>query len=398
MMNSCALPKGTELTGKEYNYRINKVLGQGTFGITYLAEVKLRGSLGETNAPAYVAIKEFFMHEINGRDNALVISSNKEGLYEKYKNKFIGEAKNLSKLKHENIITVIETFEANNTVYYSMEYLDGGSLDDLINCKKKLSEEETILYTKQIASALLFMHSKNMLHLDVKPSNIMLRQGRAVLIDFGLSKQFDDDGNPETSTTIGGGTPGYAPIEQNINQRDYRFSVTLDVYALGATMFKMLTGVRAPEASLILNEGFPYALINNVDCSQVVRQCVVKAMSPMRKDRFPNIKDLLTALSTNNSEATIYETQDKKSKINSNNLEEIVEALISNNQYREAYSMCLVAMKNNEYSDYAMRKIETLVPMLKGQAKRDKFKNWIVAIIVAIVGFILTVIVTIISY
>ena len=394
-----SLPKGTILHGKTYDYEILKTLGQGAFGITYLAEVKLRGELGAVNATVYVAIKEFFMHEINGRDNTSVTSGNKEGVYDKYKKKFIGEAKNLSKLKHENIIKVIEAFEENNTIYYSMEYIDGGSLDKLISQKGKLSEEETILYTKQIASALLFMHSKHMLHLDLKPSNIMLQNGSAVLIDFGLSKQFDDDGNPESSTTIGGGTPGYAPLEQVNYQDGHGFPVTMDVYALGATMFKMLTGVRAPEASEILNDGFPYSLINNGKCSQEVKQCVAKAMSPMKKDRFSNIKELLTYLSTKqHEEDTIFEIGDKNSKIRSNSIETIVEELISNKQYREAYSMCLAAVKTNECSDYAMQKIEILVPMLKEQSKKDKFKHWVVAIIITIVGFIITVIASILRY
>lgn len=392
-----SLPHGTMLYGNTYDYEIIKALGQGSFGITYLAEAKLRG--GTINATVYVAIKEFFMHEINGRNNTSVTCGNKEGVYDKYKKKFITEAKNLSKLKHENIIQVIEAFEANNTVYYSMEFLDGGSLDNLISKKEKLTEEETIWYTKQIASALLFMHSKNMLHLDLKPSNIMLRNGSAVLIDFGLSKQFDDDGNPESSTTIGGGTPGYAPLEQANYQDGHVFPVTMDVYALGATMFKMLTGVRPPEASEILNDGFPYSLFYNGKYSQGLKQCVAKAMSPMKKDRFSNVKELLTALNTKQyEEETIFEINDKEPKISSNNLETIVERLMSNKQYREAYSMCLAAVKKNECSDYAMQKIEILVPILKEQSKKDKFKHWVVAIVITIVGFILTVIATILRY
>lgn len=100
-----------------------------------------------------------------------------------------------------------------------------------------------------------------MLHLDLKPANIM-RKGNEdlVLIDFGLSKQFNSNGNPETSTKIGLGTPGYAPIEQaNFRKEDYStLPATLDIYALGGTMFKMITGKNPTDASAILNDGFPY--------------------------------------------------------------------------------------------------------------------------------------------
>lgn len=112
------LSKGTILHGKTYYYEIIKVLGQGSFGITYLASVKMRGELGTIDATVYVAIKEFFMREINGRANTCVTCGSKEGIYDKYKKKFISEAKNLGKLQHENIIKVVEAFEENNTVYY----------------------------------------------------------------------------------------------------------------------------------------------------------------------------------------------------------------------------------------------------------------------------------------
>ena len=243
-----SIPAGTILKGKAYQYEIIKVLGQGSFGITYLASVKMVGDLGSVDA--FVAIKEFFMSDINGRENVSVTSSNKDGLFDKYKRKFIKEAKSLGNLHHSNIVKVIESFEANNTVYYTMDFIEGGSLDEYIKQKGRLSEEETLNISTQILDALSYMHSKNMLHLDLKPSNVMMFKGKPVLIDFGLSKQYDDDGNPESSTTIGAGTPGYAPIEQsNYNGETASIDsipITMDLYSLGATMFKMLSGKRPP--------------------------------------------------------------------------------------------------------------------------------------------------------
>ena len=133
------LSQGATLQGKSYSYCIEKVLGQGTFGITYLASVKMQGTLGSIDAKIKVAIKEFFMKEINGREGTTVTSGSKGGLFADYRKKFVREVTNLSKFQHPNIIKVLECFEANNTIYYTMEYLDGGSLDELRNmdCQRR---------------------------------------------------------------------------------------------------------------------------------------------------------------------------------------------------------------------------------------------------------------------
>ena len=290
MTDSNTLQTGFLLNGNSYIYKIERVLGQGSFGITYLASVKMAGSLGAIDANIKVAIKEFFMRDINGRSDATVTSGSKGGIYDDYKRKFTREAVNLSKLQHPNIIKVIESFEANNTVYYVMEYIGGGSLDDYIIKNNALQEDEAIKIVKQIGSALSFMHDNKMLHLDLKPSNIMRKEsGDVVLIDFGLSKQYDKNGEPESSTKVGAGTPGYAPIEQANYREGKGFPVTMDVYALGATMFKMLTGVRPPEASDILNDGFPLYELQERNISERLSASIAKAMAPTKKDRYESI-------------------------------------------------------------------------------------------------------------
>ena len=120
-MKSKSLQTGFLLKGNSYNYQIERVLGQGSFGITYLASVKMEGALGSIDVNIKVAIKEFFMRDINGRSDATVTSGSKGGIYDDYRRKFAREALNLSKLQHPNIIKVIESFEANNTIYYVME-------------------------------------------------------------------------------------------------------------------------------------------------------------------------------------------------------------------------------------------------------------------------------------
>lgn len=146
-MYNNSLEKGTILKGSSYSYEIVKILGQGAFGITYLASVKMAGALGTIDANIKVAIKEFFMKEINGREGMTVTSGSKDGLFEDYRRKFVREAKNLSRLKHPNIVNVLEAFEANNTCYYVMEYMEDGSLDELIAKRHGLSEEETVKYS-----------------------------------------------------------------------------------------------------------------------------------------------------------------------------------------------------------------------------------------------------------
>ena len=144
MENNNTLTSGTLLQGKSYTYTIQKVLGQGSFGITYLAttKVKIAGALGALETTMQVAIKEFFMRDINGRNENTVTTGSQGGLYANYKKKFAREAENLSKLDHPNIVKVLEYFEANNTIYYAMEYVEGGSLDAYITLKVGLPEAE----------------------------------------------------------------------------------------------------------------------------------------------------------------------------------------------------------------------------------------------------------------
>lgn len=311
--NQNALPRGFHLKGKSYTYYIEDVLGQGSFGITYLAttRIKVKGDLGYLESTMKVAIKEFFMQEINGRKDGSVTSGSQSTIYNHYRRKFAREANNLSTLNHNNIVKVLEAFEANNTVYYAMEYCAGGSMDTVIDRYNGIKEKEALAYFKQVADALTYMHNRNILHLDIKPSNIMLRSnGDVVLIDFGLSKQYDDSGRPESSTTIGGGTQGYAPIEQSYYREGNKIARTLDVYALGATLYKMLSGKRPPIASDILNEGFPIEGLQAKQISPQTILCIQKAMASAKKDRYQSVADFEAAL--NGEDQTIKQEEDKQ--------------------------------------------------------------------------------------
>lgn len=308
------LKTGTILHGKSYDYKIVSTLGQGTFGITYLASVTMSGGLGSLDSELLVAIKEFFMRDFNGRNESSVTYSSKDGAFAYYKSKFVNEAKNLSNLHNPGIIKVIELFEENQTAYYVMEYVSNGSLDDLIKVKGRLSSEECVSYTLQIAETLGYMHENKMLHLDLKPNNIMVRKDqKLILIDFGLSKRFDAFGKPETSTTIGHGTPGYAPVEQANYQggNTGEFPSTMDIYALGGTMFKMLTGHRPPEASIILNDGFPYSELQDIGVAKTLADIVAQCMEPRCKNRYKDTSEVIHELNKikNHSEESKKQTK-----------------------------------------------------------------------------------------
>ena len=281
---------------KNGHYRIERILGQGGFGITYLAttEMQLEGQLGSMTATIEVAVKEFFMKSTCQRTGSSthvsVPTEDNRDETARYLHKFLKEAHNMSGLKHPHIAQVFDVFEENGTAYYVMEYLPGGSLDSLMRQQpdQHFSESEAVGYVMQIASALQYMHEEHhTCHYDVKPNNIMLdKQGQAKLIDFGLSKRYDSQGH-QTSTTPIGVSAGFAPIEQ-YNQELQNESYVTDVYSLGATLLCLLTGNIPPEASVVINSGLP-------DCPDYVSQqtwhAIERAMQTRTKDRPQSIRE-----------------------------------------------------------------------------------------------------------
>lgn len=279
------LKSGSLLQGGRY--RVEKTLGQGGFGITYLGTQIYLGRK--------VAIKEFFMDGFCMRDTSSYVTAPTDvnkGLVESFRRKFIKEAQNIAKLKHPNIVSIIDVFEDNGTAYYVMESLDGGSLADKV-ADGPLGEENALKYVRQVASALEYIHSNNMMHLDIKPANILLDSNdNAVVIDFGLAKQYDNTGQ-QTSTTPVGISHGYAPIEQYSKNGVGTFSPSTDIYSLGATLYKLVTGATPPEANHIYDEGLPPlpSYITPATCN-----AIEKAMQPRRKDRPQSVQEFLAIL------------------------------------------------------------------------------------------------------
>lgn len=276
-------------------YRLEKILGQGGFGITYKAIMKetVSGSLGNMEIDVPVAIKEFFMKDTcereEGTGKITVPSLGSRALVELYRKKFVKEAKNLAQMNHPHIVKVVDVFEENDTVYYVMQYLSGGSLSDYVKLHGALDEAIAINYIQQIGSALEYMHQKHICHYDVKPSNILLDdKGGAMLIDFGISKGYTEEGHQTSSTPVGI-SAGYAPLEQ-YQQSLQDFSPATDVYGLAATLFYLLTGKNPPEASIVLNEGIEDKPIS---ISDRVWHAIEQGMNPRKKDRVQTVSDFL---------------------------------------------------------------------------------------------------------
>ena len=270
-------------------YRIEKAIGQGGFGMTYLGE--------QVNLGRKVAIKEFYMKEYCNRDEGnskiYTLSQGSSELVERFRVKFVKEARSLARLRHPNIVSIIDIFEENDTAYYVMEFHEGGSLAEKVK-NAPLPEADAVKYIRQIASALEYVHSKQMMHLDVKPANILLDgDGNAILIDFGLAKQYDNDGR-QTSTTPIGISHGYAPMEQYKNGGVSEFSPVSDIYSLGATLYKLVTGLTPPEANDVFEAGLPDL---PATLSPQVCAAIEKSMQPRRASRPQNIGEFLSLLS-----------------------------------------------------------------------------------------------------
>lgn len=280
------LPVGTLLQGGKY--RIDRYLSSGGFGNTYVAT--------NTEFEEQVAIKEFFMRGVTQRDgDSVSISVSNEtnvGQFVSQKEKFRKEARRLRKLRNNHIVAVHDLFEENGTAYYEMDLIKGESLSERMRrTGQPLTEAEVMSILDQVLDALAVVHAQGLYHLDLKPANIMIDQnGRALLIDFGASKQLSSGESYSVSTSSAlAYTPGYAPLEQ-IDQNIKCFGPWTDIYAFGATLYKLLTNLTPPSPSELISSrstlNFPMPV------SPRMQQLIAWMMKPAFEERPQSIADV----------------------------------------------------------------------------------------------------------
>lgn len=256
------LPQGSRIR----NCRIEKRLGKGGFGITYLATEFASAESEAALGPELrlVAIKEFFPNGIAARENGHTVSPihDVEGAFEAFQTglrAFYKEAQAIAGLDHENVIRLLSVFEANGTAYFIMPYLKGESLRALLKREGTLSEERTRRLLLPVLDGLAHAHAKGILHRDIKPDNVMIREddGRTVLIDFGTARaQAASEVTRYTRLTdLVAYTPGYAALEQYSRAaNDNRHGPWTDLYAFGALLFEAVTGTPPQESAMRVAE------------------------------------------------------------------------------------------------------------------------------------------------
>ncbi|MBQ7443095.1 MAG: protein kinase [Bacteroidaceae bacterium] len=276
------LPIGTLLQNR---YRVERQLSSGGFGNTYVVR--------NINFDERWAMKEFFMKGISERDGqttSVTVASASKPQFEAQRDKFNKEARRLRRLRHPGIVHVEDLFDDNCTSYYIMDYIGGGSLADAVKQSGPLTEARVRQLLPMLLDALEYVHNEKMWHLDLKPGNILLDDnGHPVLIDFGASKQLGVSGAQSTSTGMTY-TQGYAPSEQ-VDQNLDRIGPWTDLYALGATLYNLLSGQAPPLVSEIQeSEAEAFAFPSGV--SKQMRQLVVWMMSPNRRKRPQSVAEV----------------------------------------------------------------------------------------------------------
>jgi len=317
------LQKDSLLQGGKY--RVKRTLGQGGFGITYEGI--------QEGLERRVAIKEFFMKDYCERDgdthHVTVGTESQRETVSLYREKFIKEARMIASLdRAPHIVRIYDIFEENETAYYVMEFIEGGSLDALVKNNGPLPEARAFELTMQTAQALSSLHQRQTMHLDVKPANILLRkdeQGHddVVLIDFGVSKHYDQKGHQTTTTPVGY-SKGFAPLEQYREGGVQAFSPTTDIYSLGATLYFLLTGKAPTEATDLADE----PLQRPTHISDCAWQVISQAMQSSRKQRYQSMEEMMDAMRNGN------ENEDENQNENKNENEGVATKLAEESDSR----------------------------------------------------------------
>ncbi len=251
---------GTVIDGK---YEILKEIGRGGMSVVYLAMDKRLNKQW--------AVKEIRKKGSNKNDEIVV-------------NSLLAEANMMKKLDHPSLPRIVDIIDKGGTIYVVMDYIEGESLDKILNEYGAQSEELVIGWAKQLCDAFIYLHSQKppIIYRDMKPANVMLKpEGNIKIIDFGIAREYKEQNFADTTVL---GTKGYAPPEQYSGQTDARS----DIFALGMTMHHLLTGVDP-------RNGEPYAPVRlwNPEISEGLESIIDRCVKPAAEHRYQNCTELL---------------------------------------------------------------------------------------------------------
>ena len=303
----CGYVEGTEVeeavhmepgTSLADRYIIGKVLGYGGFGVTYIG--------WDERLEQKVAIKEYLPSEFStrmpGDPTVTVFSGDRNEQFHEGLDKFVEEAKRLSKFQNEaGIVKVFDSFKANNTAYIVMEYLDGETLTSYMEREGVISEDKAMEMLAPVMISLQAVHEEGVLHRDIAPDNIFLtKNGEVKLIDFGASRYATTSHSRSLTVII---KPGYSPEEQYRSRGDQ--GPHTDVYALAAVMYKMITGITPPDAleRRALIETKKKELLKDIHktnktISPNIENAILNAMNVQIEDRTPDVVSFMSELNS----------------------------------------------------------------------------------------------------
>lgn len=341
-------------------YRIERLLGEGGFGLTYLGF--------DTNLDKYVAIKEYMPseHAVRSNDSKIIAKSQSSStVYDWGLNAFLNEAKTLAKFEVPNIVRIYRFFKANGTAYIVMEYCEGGCLIDRISKKSQMPEDLLKNIISDLISGLQLVHDDGILHRDIKPDNIMFRSdGTPVLIDFGAARLAIGTKSRKVTTII---SPGYAPMEQYSSNGC--IGPWSDIYSLSAVAYLCLTGERPPDIMNRLHEDTieKLSLRNN---SSVFLKSIDKGLELQVNDRPQSLSEWSSNWIENNTEilkkskkwqshnTPIY--ADKRSQSN----DKSVIGSITARSKIDSYEQTIVNIKSVELDNNKNKSIRFIITLL----------------------------------
>lgn len=299
-MEKNALPNGYALQ----EYCIEKLLGVGGFGLTYLAT--------DANLSLKVAIKEYMPADFATRSEDQSVLPKSEDVADTFswgKQRFIDEAKTLASFHHSNIVRVLRFFEANHTAYIVMEFVTGSPLKEWIKQRRPLSQTALLNIALPLLGGLSTIHKFGYLHRDIKPDNIYMREDDTpILLDFGSARQVKSNGELTAVATM-----GYAPLEQyhsNGNQGAWS-----DLYAFGGTLYWMVTGSKPVEAAARTRIDPQLSATKSENANLYSQELLVAidwALQPLEESRPQSVDDFLAALK-HTGDATILLSKEQPS-------------------------------------------------------------------------------------